>query len=78
MDLAKSGKVNLVTNAQVVGLNGKDSLEEVIIKQKEDGEIAKKVDHFIPLFGLSPKLGPIADWGLNIKKNAILREDTKS
>ena len=30
-----------------------------------------EVDHFIPLFGLAPKLGPIADWGLEIEKNAI-------
>ena len=34
------------------------------------------VDHFIPLFGLSPKLGPIGEWGLNITKNAI-EVDTK-
>ena len=31
----------------------------------------KETDYFIPLFGLSPKLGPIADWGLEIEKNAI-------
>ena len=30
-----------------------------------------EADHLIPLFGLSPKLGPIADWGLNLDKNAI-------
>ena len=40
--------------------------------QKELGEIVKATDHFIPLFGLSPKLGPIADWGLTIEKNAIV------
>ena len=28
-------------------------------------------DFFIPLFGLTPKLGPIADWGLSLDKNAI-------
>jgi thioredoxin reductase (NADPH) len=28
-------------------------------------------DYFLPLFGLSPKLGPIADWNLEIEKNAI-------
>ena len=27
---------------------------------------------FIPLFGLSPKLGPIAEWGLNLDKNEII------
>ena len=30
------------------------------------------VDYWLPLFGLSPKLGPIADWGLEIDKNAIV------
>ena len=29
------------------------------------------VDYFIPLFGLTPKLGPIAQWGLEIEKNSI-------
>ena len=30
-----------------------------------------KTDYFIPLFGLTPKLGAIANWGLEIEKNAI-------
>ena len=29
-------------------------------------------DHFIPLFGLKPSLGPIGKWGLEIEKNAII------
>lgn len=68
--LANEGTINLITEAQVTGLNGNGKLDEVIIKHKS-GEVAKKTDHFIPLFGLAPKLGPIADWGLNITKNAI-------
>ncbi|MEM1122879.1 MAG: NAD(P)/FAD-dependent oxidoreductase, partial [Bacteroidota bacterium] len=71
MDLAKAGKVNLITNAQVVGLNGAGELNEVTIKEKATGESAKQTNYFVPLFGLSPKLGPIAEWGLNITKNAI-------
>ena len=42
-----------------------------MIKHKTEGTIVQPTDHFIPLFGLSPKLGPIAEWGLNITKNAI-------
>lgn len=71
MELAQQGKINLITEAQVVGLDGNDSLERVTIKDKNKGEYPVEVDHFIPLFGLSPKLGPIADWGLDIDKNAI-------
>ena len=69
--LAKDGRINLMTDAQAVGLNGNGKLTDVIIKHKTEGEFVKPTDHFVPLFGLSPKLGPIADWGLNITKNAI-------
>ena len=71
VELDKQGKVKLVTNAQITALKGDDKLEQVVIKHKELGEITKDVDHFVPLFGLSPKLGPIADWELNVTKNAI-------
>ena len=71
MHLKEAGKINLITQAEVVGLNGNGKLDEVVIKHDTQGEIIKKTDHFIPLFGLSPKLGPIADWGLQIDKNAI-------
>ena len=71
MELAQAGKINLVTEAQVTSLHGDDQLTSVGIKKK-DGEIVSiNTDYFIPLFGLSPKLGPIANWGLNITKNAI-------
>jgi thioredoxin reductase (NADPH) len=69
--LAASGKIKLVTESQVIGLSGDDKLNEVTIKHKVNGESTVGVDHFIPLFGLSPKLGPIAEWGLNINRSAI-------
>lgn len=71
IDLAEAGKINLMTNAEVVGVNGEGHLSEVVIKTKADGEKTLATDHWVPLFGLSPKLGPIADWNLNISKNAI-------
>jgi len=69
--LAKDGRIDLLTDAQAIGLNGNGILTDVIIRHKTKGEFVKPTDHFVPLFGLSPKLGPIADWGLNITKNAI-------
>lgn len=71
MELAKAGKINLITNAEVIALKGENKLEEIFIKPKADEAYKKSLDYFIPLFGLAPKLGPIADWGLNIDKNAI-------
>jgi thioredoxin reductase (NADPH) len=42
------------------------------MKNTKTNEITTiRTDHLIPLFGLSPKLGPIENWGLNIDKNAI-------
>jgi thioredoxin reductase (NADPH) len=71
IDLAESGKIELITEAEVVGLEGDGCLEKVIIQHAKDGELIKEADHFIPLFGLKPSLGPISNWGLEIEKNAI-------
>lgn len=70
-ELVHNGRVSLLTNSQAIGLDGNGKLTDVVIQHDQLGEIKRSTDHFIPLFGLSPKLGPIADWGLNIEKNAI-------
>jgi len=70
-ELSKSGKINLITDAEVKEVYGEDQLSGVGIVHKEKGDIKLEVDSFIPLFGLSPKLGPIGNWGLDIEKNAI-------
>ena len=71
IDLADAGKIKLITEAEVVGLKGDGKIEHVVISHKTNGEMDYPTDHFIPLFGLKPSLGPIANWGLEIEKNAI-------
>lgn len=71
IDMAESGQIKLVTEAEVVGIGGNGKVENVVIQHAKDGEIIHPTDHFIPLFGLKPSLGPIANWGLEIEKNAI-------
>ena len=68
--LKNNNKIKLFTPAEVFQLEGKNSLEAIYIMHKEQ-EKKIEIDYFIPLFGLTPKLGPIADWGLEIEKNAI-------
>ena len=69
--LKEAGKINLKTPYEVVGLAGDEKLEHLIL-EKDGGERETiAADYFIPLFGLTPKLGPIATWGLEIEKNAI-------
>lgn len=71
LDMAAEGKIRLLTNGEVVGIDGEEHIEGVTVKHKTEGDIRLVCDHWVPLFGLSPKLGPIADWNLNISKNAI-------
>jgi thioredoxin reductase (NADPH) len=71
IDLAEKGEIRLVTEAEVTGLDGNGKLEKAIVTHQKSGEIGIETNHFIPLFGLKPSLGPIADWGLEIEKNAI-------
>lgn len=75
-ELKKLGKINLITPAEVVGLSGIDKVETAVIQLADKTELIIETDAFIPLFGLSPKLGPIADWGLEIEKNAIKVDNT--
>ena len=74
-ELKNQGRIQLITPAEVVGLVGENTLTGVSIKQA-DVVSDKPCDYFIPLFGLAPKLGPIADWGLEIEKNAIKVDNT--
>lgn len=75
-ELKKLGKITLITPAEVMGLRGLEQLDAVIIQKADALEEIIEADAFIPLFGLSPKLGPIADWGLEIEKNAIKVDNT--
>lgn len=77
IDLRKAGKIKVYTPSEVNEIKGKDALEAIVLENVQTGlstEIA--CDAFIPLFGLSPKLGPLADWGLEIEKNAIKVDNT--
>lgn len=69
-ELKKLGKIQLITPAEVTALHGANHLEAITMKT-EEGELYKETDYLIPLFGLTPKLGAIANWGLEIEKNAI-------
>ena len=71
-NLAAEKKINLLLNTQLTEVKGKDFLEQVIITNLKTHEVNTiEAENVIPLFGLSPKLGPIENWGLNIDKSAI-------
>ena len=70
-ELKDAGEITMITPAEVTGILGDEKVTGVSIVKNGEEKIKLEVDHFIPLFGLSPKLGPIANWGLDIEKNAI-------
>ncbi|MBY8962898.1 NAD(P)/FAD-dependent oxidoreductase [Flavobacterium sp. D11R37] len=69
-ELKKLGRINLITPAEVTAINGNGKVESLTIDVEGESQTIE-TEYFIPLFGLTPKLGPIADWGLEIEKNAI-------
>ena len=70
--LAASGSIDVVENGKATGITGSAGRMTAITIQLKDGaamEIA--ADHALVFFGLAPKLGPIADWGLDINRKTI-------
>ena len=69
--LHKEGKLKIKTPFQINSIDGEKTLDAITIKS-EDGKIEKiKTDFVLGFFGLIMKLGPIADWGLNLEKKTI-------
>lgn len=74
--LHEEGKIEFFTHAEVIRLDGKNKLQSIEIKRKDQVNKVIETDIWFPLFGLSPKLGPISNWGLEIEKNAIKVDNT--
>ena len=70
-ELAQKGKIDLILQSNLVSVEGDDNLKSVTVIGRDKVTKTLPTDYLIPLFGLSPKLGPIAEWGLDIDKSAI-------
>ena len=69
--LEKEGKLAIKTPCQLESIEGDQFISSISIKF-DDGKIEKiKTDTILSFFGLIMKLGPIADWGLNMNKKTI-------
>ena len=67
----KEGKIFVKTPYNLKSIEGNKTMTGIEIEH-EDGKIEKiKTDYILSFFGLIMKLGPIADWGLNIDKKTI-------
>ena len=69
--LEKDGKISIKTPCQLDSIEGEKDIKSISIKF-DDGKIEKiKTDFVLSFFGLVMKLGPIAEWGLNMSKKTI-------
>ena len=69
--LEKNRKIRILTPYQLNSIEGDKNIKSVSLK-KEDGKIEKlEIDYVLGFFGLIMKLGPIANWGLNLDKKTI-------
>lgn len=68
--LVAAGKVKLVIG-QATALHGADGALAAVTVKAKDGEQQLACDRLLPFFGLTMKLGPVANWGLNLAENLI-------
>ena len=70
MEMRENGAIRFEVG-QVAALHGSDgALTGATIKGKDDS-VEVECDRMLPFFGLTMKLGPVADWGLNLHENLI-------
>ena len=67
----KEGKLKIKTPFQLVAIEGKNKVEEITIKDEEGKTEKITTDYILGFFGLIMKLGPIAEWGLNLNGKTI-------
>ena len=71
-ELVADGKMDVIENAKATAIEGENGVIASITVQAKDGDAIDVVtDHVLVFFGLAPKLGPIADWGLDINRKTI-------
>lgn len=76
-DLAATGSINYVEGLAQSVLGEGDAFGGIRVKKSDGGFEDLECDHALAFFGLHPKLGPIAEWGLNIDKRAIAVDTEK-
>jgi thioredoxin reductase (NADPH) len=74
--LAEAGKITF-TVAQITGLEGEGGRLSAVKLKSEAGEAVAPCDTLLPFYGLTMKLGPIADFGLNLTENHIAVDTEK-
>ncbi len=76
MALVGDGKIDLVVG-QVTALAGGDGqVSKAMVKTNDGSAFEIACDALLPFFGLTMKLGPVANWGFELKNNELIPVDT--
>ena len=71
-ELVADGKVDAIESAKASAAEMKDGeITSLTIRPKDGEPVEVAADHVLVFFGLAPKLGPIAEWGLDINRKTI-------
>ncbi len=78
MALVKEGKIDLALG-QVTGLQGEGGRLAAAVVKGTDGSVSSiACDALLPFFGLTMKLGPVANWGIELKDGELIPVDTST
>ncbi len=69
--LEAEGKVRF-QQGQVTELKGADGALQSVVVKGPDGDDEFQCTRMLPFFGLTMKLGPVAEWGINLHENRIV------
>jgi thioredoxin reductase (NADPH) len=76
MALVGEGKIDLVLG-QVTALQGEQGqISKAVVKTNEGSVYEIACDVMLPFFGLTMKLGPVANWGFELKNNELIPVET--
>jgi thioredoxin reductase (NADPH) len=77
MELVQAGQVRFIEGVAESVLAAGDSFQGVRVKRNDGGSDEVTAEQLLVFYGLHPKLGPIAEWGLGIDKRAITVDTEK-
>ena len=78
MALVGEGKIDFVLG-QVTSLHGEGGqLSKALVKTNDGSSFDIACDAMLPFFGLTMKLGPVANWGFELKNNELIPVNTES
>jgi thioredoxin reductase (NADPH) len=68
--LVRDKKIDLVIGQMGI-LEGDNGVLTAVTVKTKDGEVRYPCNRLLPFFGLTMKLGPVAEWGLNLHENLV-------